>query len=241
MIFEDQEKEKISIEGDEKKEKSLNLKDELKILIKYGSVDGFFKGFLMIYGIMLIFNIIYFFIFLLANGIFDNLVYFSILVAFEIIICVISINKRNKNLYVSMGMISALLGPAFLIIKRNGEQLVNQYTLQPKKKIFHFLIGLLLSIGLMVLYIPLTYLGWRSSNEKLWFLSIVIIILLNNSIGLSLFFFKENLRYISLGIVLLPLMGIIPLLLYGGIYELVLYFSIIMIFGIIISVISIFR
>ena len=135
-----------------------------------------------------------------------------------------------------MGMIAAILGPLFLIIKRNGEQLVEPYTEQPEKKRTHFLKGFLLSIGLVILYLPLifggvilglTVLGWHGWGLDVGPFILIIIIGLNSIIGVLIFFLKEKLRYISRGIItfLLGSLALIVFLWFNSYYDWWLYFT----------------
>lgn len=118
-----------------------------------------------------------------------------------------------------MGKIGAIFGLLFLIIKRNEGEPLDPYMEHPKKKKNHFLYGFLLSIGFLILYLPLMLFGLVAARVfDFWSLVVVFIILLNIFTGVPIFFFKEKLRYISI--------GMIPLLLFGILLDLrwILYF-----------------
>ena len=117
---------------------------------------------------------------------------------------------KEKHHYILIGMNTAIFGPALLIIKTNGEQLVDLYTEQPEKKRAHFLFGFCLSIGLTILYTPFIFFGVFMGNFSLWPLTLIIIIVLNIFFGMIIFFFKRKLWYISIGMIPLLFM-IIPI------------------------------
>ena len=129
---------------------------------------------------------------------------------------------KKKNRYNLMGMIAAIFGPIFLFIRRNGEQIVDPYMEHPKKKkISHFSIGFLISIGLVILHTPVLLFGYVIGamfivellefgfGAMVWFLVVISAIVLNIIIGVLLFFFKEKLRYISMGMITSLLMVIL--------------------------------
>jgi len=149
-----------------------------------------------------------------------------ILPIFIIIDIVLFVRFFKKNRYSLMGMITAIFGPLFLFINRNGEQIVDPYMEHPKKKkISHFSIGFLLSIGLVILHTPVLLFGYvvgamfivelleYGFGAMVWFLVVISIIVLNIIIGVLLFFFKEKLRYISMGMIT----SLLIIILLGGI------------------------
>lgn len=171
----------------------------------------FFKGFLITYGVLIILTII-------SSIIRDNIsyythsssylndkksveyIYFSSLGALGIIISLIGAITRKKNPYFSMGLIAAIFGPVFLIIKTDREQIVEPYTEQPEKEKVHFKNGVWLSIGLLILYLPLFYFGFMTQNVPVVLVT-VIVIALNIFIGVMILFYIEKLRYISKGMI----------------------------------------
>lgn len=237
----EKEKETMSNESGEKKKVSLTVKEEWNNIKEFEPLNDYFKGFMRIHVVISILNLLYFITILLTytleDEIFQPILYILILIFFTIIISVISFFTRNRNRYKSIGMITAILGPLLYFFKKEGKQFVDSYTDHPKKKKIHFLIGFLLSIEFLINITPLILLGWLWSQWDLWIIPTIIIMVLNNSIGLLLFFLRENLRYISLGMVLLPIICIIPLLLFGWINAFVIYFVILVVFGILIRVI----
>ncbi|MHA1476030.1 MAG: hypothetical protein ACTSQ5_12695 [Promethearchaeota archaeon] len=189
---------------------------------------NFFKGFLMTYGLMILLSITSHFIISYVylcpsylNPYYHKEILFTFpcgdlriilrvlisLVIFVILIIVIDGFTRNKNPYTWIGKINAIFGLLFLIIKTNGEQLVDPHTEDPEKKKKHILFGFLLSIGLLIIYFPLFFWGGITTELfGIWSLVVVFIILLNISLGVLIFFFKENFRYISIGMIFLPFM-----------------------------------
>jgi len=102
-----------------------------------------------------------------------------------------------------MGMITAILGLLFLSIKGKGESFSDLYSENPNKKKSHFKFGLLLSICLIILYLPVIFLGYALATVFGGYLVLVVmcIMLLNILIGVVTFFFKEKLNQISIGII----------------------------------------
>ena len=183
-------------------------------------IFDFFKGFLMTCCILIFFNMIWLFIFYLDpfNLYLElfNLI-FTFLLGIPIII--ISVLAQKKNQYVSMGMIAAIFGPVFLIIKINEEKVVVPDTEQPEEMASHLLIGFFLSIGLLIIYSPLlghVFLASRVENiGKVALAGIMVYgMFINILIGLRKFFLKKKLRNISIGLVPVLLIMILPLGLY---------------------------
>jgi len=179
----------------------------------------FFKGFLITYGVLIILTIISIIIWENISAKDYNTLhigYYSSLVLLGIIASMMGVCIRNKNPYLSMGMIAAIFGPVFLIIKTDGEQLVEPYTEQPKKKRSHFLIGFLLSIGWGIFYAPFIVIGVLIVVDMYIIglsggFVVSFIIVLNGFIGLRRFFFKEKFRYISIGMIISFPLGIISI------------------------------
>ena len=133
--------------------------------------------------------------------------FLTVITFLTIFAVVLKIFFKHRLRYISIGMIAGIFGPLFLIIKRNGEKLVDQYTEHPKKKRSHFIIGLMLSIGLLILYLSIIYFALMMVRPDLWHIVIVYFILLNIFIGLLKFFSKEKLLYISKGLIPLSLVA----------------------------------
>ncbi|MHA1560809.1 MAG: hypothetical protein ACTSPA_01670 [Promethearchaeota archaeon] len=165
---------------------------------KKQKIIRFLKGFVISY------ISIAFFIFLLFVGDeFGFFGYLSTLIPLGILISVFFVSLKKENYYIVMGLITAFFGPAFNIIKKNEDPFVEPYMEQPTKKKTHFIYGFILSIGLVILYSPLTYYGTDIMMTTFFFPIPVLIgaILLNIFIGLLKFFSQEKLQYISKGMI----------------------------------------
>ncbi len=165
---------------------------------KKQKIIRFLKGFLISY------ISIAFFIFLLFVGDeFGFFGYLSTLIPLGILISVFLVSLKKNKHYIAMGLITAILGPAFQKIKKGEDLFVEPYTEQPKKKKAHFIIGCFLSIRLVILYSPLIYYGTAIMITTFFFPIPVLIgvILLNIFIGLLKFFSQEKLQYISKGMI----------------------------------------
>ncbi len=97
------------------------------------------------------------------------------------------------------------------------KRLVDPYMEHPKKKRKHFIIGCLLSIGLVILYLPPLAGGMMFIHIDLWWpLILIIIIELSIIIGVLMALFKKKLWYIMKGMVLvfiiIILIGLIALI-----------------------------
>ncbi len=96
---------------------------------KKQKIIRFLKGFLISY------ISIAFFIFLLFVGDeFGFFGYLSTLIPLGILISVFLVSLKKNKHYIAMGLITAILGPAFQKIKKGEDLFVEPYTEQPKKK-----------------------------------------------------------------------------------------------------------
>ncbi|MHA1560751.1 MAG: BspA family leucine-rich repeat surface protein [Promethearchaeota archaeon] len=177
---------------------------------KSREVDGkkkmsyFVMGLLIIHGLLINFV----FIHILDGGVIEPIIIFSSLLLLGITMSLIGVYLQKVNPYISKGMIAPIFGITFLLIKTNKEQLVDPYTVQPKKMYSHFFIGSLLSIGLMIYYVASIFLALdtESGDGLIWG---YIIIGLNTYLGVVIYFFKEKLRYISVGIISTSLIALL--------------------------------
>lgn len=166
-------------------------------------VVDFIKGFLITYCLFVIPNFLV--LFINTRGV---PVFLLNLMCAGILLIILVKKSRIEHPYISKGMIVAIFGLVYLYNMGNREPIVDLYTDNPKKRKSHFVFGILLSIGLTILYLPLLGLGYKFATA-LGVVALVImgILLLNILIGVVAFFFKENLLQISKGVIFsIPLM-----------------------------------
>ena len=192
----------MSNEENEGREK---IEERVKI-----NVLNFLKGFLITYGVLIILMIISIIIRKIISYDHRNTIFIvslSSLFVLGIIMTVVGLKNQNKNPYISMGLIAAIFGLAFLVIKTNGEQIDYPYAEHPKKKRTHLMVGFLLAMGLLILYL-FVFIYYLFGMFQLMdlrgpgiILFLISMLFLNIFVGVPIFFFKEKLRYISIGII----------------------------------------
>jgi hypothetical protein len=144
------------------------------------------------------------------------------LTALGILGCVFVVVWLKEIHYLKMGMLTPLSGPVFIRTENKEDSLYDPYTDFPIKKKTHIIIGVFLSIGLLVLYLPsigLGYLLTYSLGGSFFFLLLVSTFMIFVFLGLWKFFTKENLKYISKGMLPSFVIGMILLLLPYFIYK----------------------
>ena len=171
----------------------------------------FIIGFLITYVIFDVSNLIYFYIRALEES-GPHPIYYLSVVGLNIILCIIAVKVQNKYPYLSMGLIVASLGLLFhKIITKNLTSSGDPYVENPRKKIFHFIFGIVFSFCLLVLHLPYFIIMGFFFSEPGFIVFIISIFLLNIFIGVTTFFYKANLRSIAKGtiVAILLLLGLI--------------------------------
>ena len=216
----------MSNEENEGREK---IEERVKI-----NVLNFLKGFLITYGVLIILMIISIIIRKIISYDHRNTIFIvslSSLFVLGIIMTVVGLNNQNKNPYISMGLIAAIFGSAFLVIKTNGEKIDYPYAEHPKNKRTHLMVGFLVAMGLLILYLLVFICCLLGMFQHLQGPGIILflfsMIFLNVFLGVPIFFFKEKLRYVSIGII-----SSIPMVILLGLLSIEFGFYLLFYFGI---------
>ena len=144
------------------------------------------------------------------------------LTALGILGCVFVVVWLKDIPYLKMGMLTPFSGPLIIRTESKEESPVDLYTDFPQKKRTHMIIGIFISLGFLVLYLPsigLGYLLTYSLGGSFMFLLLVSTFMLFVFLGLWKFFSNENLKYISKGMLPSFAIGLILLLLPYFIYN----------------------
>ncbi|QEE16777.2 hypothetical protein DSAG12_02607 [Promethearchaeum syntrophicum] len=154
------------------------------------TIIQFFKGFLIAYFSFGLCNLL-----LVSTNFLGFWPYILSLLCLVILFLDISRRKKGEFPYLSQGMMVASIGLLHFFIKRNNDTQIYSNSENPRKWSSHFSLRILLSICLILLYLPYLFIGYIMFTAfGLLAFPVIGIILLNIFLGVIIFFFTEILQ-----------------------------------------------